>query len=281
LELRNPKSVHSLDYLYARWDTDGNRKMNAEDSLQNEVDNHTPRFIQSVIDRYPNTVPLSDKERRFFARLIIRTIVRNPAVLNSLINQPLTSVAKWAISLSRWLQRSGKEDKATNRLGKIRVIEGDMIETITTIDIDKRVEEFAKKRFIFMTPDADARNFVLGSQPYYIKPSAKSKNAGDEMNLQKDSFVGMVLHPRLLLALMDDAGTDEHLIISHADVNRLNGMFFKYSSKIAMVSANDIHGSWYWEHGQEESDQITQVFVEQNSNDSKDFSLALVTSLRQ
>ena len=244
--------------------------MNAEHSLKDEVDEETPKFVQQLISRHPQTLTLQDGERRFAARLILRSIIRNPVMLDHLQYHPLVWVAKQIFSLKRWIQRGKKTDEAKALLGKQRVLQGDFIESIVTIDIDERVEEFSKMRFVFLTPAHGVANFILGSQPYYIKPSAR-KNTSSEPNSHKDSFVGMVLHPRLLLALYDEVGADEHLTASSEDVMRLNGLFVKYSSVIAMVSANDIDGCWYWEHGKVGSDEISKVEIKniQNEEPSK------------
>jgi hypothetical protein len=81
---RNPKSVHALDYLYARWNEDGVRDSSAEHELKTEIVGHAAGFINDLISAYNarGEIDLQNYERKFISRLIIRTVVRNPTILN-------------------------------------------------------------------------------------------------------------------------------------------------------------------------------------------------------
>lgn len=232
------------------------------------MDDHAPQYVQNLMQRFPDILPLSRDERMFFSRLILRTIIRNPALFPYLNSQRYSRLLRWVFSLARWLERGGKRDDAISRLGKERVLQGEIMSRAATINIDERILELSNKRFVFVTPIADAPNFVLGSQPYYIKPS--ELKAGGSLNdkPQNDSFVGIVLHPRLLLAVHDDLYNDEHIFVSVEGMHRINGIFVKYSSAVVMASPDDLSGAWYWPHGRECTDEVVQVELEKQDTHS-------------
>ena len=257
LELRNPKSVHYADYLYASWDESGNRRTHAEDALAAEIDNLAPRHVQAIVDGFSDVLPIPADRRAFLARMVLRTITRNPVMLGSLSSAPQTPFL-WAIyRLKRWLKRSRTPDQAYDKLGRDRVIAGEMISDLVTINIDQRVKTLSEKRFAFLVPEKDAANFILGSQPYFINPNMLSDACGE--GRKKDAFCGVVIHPRMLLAIFDDCDEDEIATASQEDMQRINGLFVKYSSSVVMVDPRDIEGAWYRPLGGEDGGDIRTV----------------------
>lgn len=257
IELRNPRSVHKAEYLYARWDIDGKRDMRAEDALAAEIDNLAPDHVRKLLSDYPNIIPISGDRRRFLARMVLRIITRNPAMLDHLSGTPSARLAKCLYRLKRWLLRRKISDSAYEKRGIDRVLLGEMISSLVTLDIDKRVQELSEKRFALLIPDIEAPNFVLGSQPYFINPNmlGNATNAGRKI----DAFCGIVIHPRILLAIFDDKDQDEIIFATQDDVRRINGVFIKYSSSIVSVTPQDLEGAWYRPLGLEETDEIHRV----------------------
>lgn len=250
LEPRNPKSVHNVEYLYANWDVNGNRDMHAEEALAAEIDNEAPVQVRKILRAYPDIVPIPDSQRAFLARLVVRTVLRNPVILDRLTNAPISRFIRGLFRIKRWLNRKRLPDAAYEKLGRDRVLIGEMVSKFVTIDIEERVREFSAKRFAFLVPSNEASNFILGAQPFFMNPSMLSNTKGKER--MSDAFCGVVIHPRMLVAIFDDHEEDEIIIASQEDMNRINGLFVKYSSSVVMVTPNDLEGAWYKPHGLEE-----------------------------
>ena len=253
-ESRNPRSVHSFDYLYAKWDSLGKRDNKAEDALESEVDRQAPDQVRKLLKDYPNIIPLSVSQRNFWSRFILRTVIRNPAIIDHILRTWRGSLLKGVFRLKRWLERGREPDTAYRNRGKRRVLEAEIISSLVTKDIDLHVRDFSNKRFGWIVPEDGAPNFVLGSQPYFIKPDMRdSAKTGERKN---DAFCGVVVHPRMMLALFDDNNEDEIIVVGLEDMQRINGIFAKYSSAIVAVNPKDLDGCWYRPIGYEEGDEV-------------------------
>lgn len=257
IEQRNPQSVHQFEYLYANWDVNGKRQMRAEDSLAAEIDNHAPDHVSKILSEYPDVIPISGERRDFLARMVLRTIIRNPAILDKVSRTPLGRLVQFLYRLKRRLQRGRNTDSAYEKRGRDRVLLGEMISNLVEIDIEERVKELSAKRFALLVPDSEAPNFVLGSQPYFINPHMMNKSTDFER--KSDAFCGIVIHPRILLAIFDDQDEDEIIVANRDDMRRINGLFIKYSSSVVSVTPADLEGAWYHPYGQEETDEIFKV----------------------
>lgn len=263
LQPRNPDSVHSADYLYAKWDISGNRDMCAEDALAVEIDNDAPKQIEYLLGIFPDIVPLTSTQKQFFAKFILRTVLRNPNVLTRLSLAPAARLVMWLRRVQRRLTRGRNTDLAYKRIGKDRTLLGDFVSSIVTIDIDKRVQQLTEKRFAILIPSEGVTNFVLGSQPYFINPRMLS--GPNSLGRKDDAFCGMVIHPRMMLAIFDDNDPDEIIAANQEDMNRINGLFIKYSTEVVVKSPQDLDGVWYRPHGQEEGDIISVVHLEKKN----------------
>lgn len=253
-EPRNPRSVHSFVYLYARWDALGKRDNRAEDALEAEVDRKAPDQVKKLLKDYPNILPLSAAQRDFWARFVLRTLTRNPVMIYHVLSTWRGTLLRGVFRLKRWLERGQEPDAAYRSRGKRRVLEADIISSLVTKDIDLHVRDFSNKRFAWIVPEDGAPNFVLGSQPYFIKPGPReSDNTSARKN---DAFCGVVVHPRIMLALFDDSDEDEIIVVGLEDMQRINGIFCKYSSDIVAVSPKDLDGCWYRPFGHEEGDEV-------------------------
>lgn len=259
IELRNPKSVHKFDYLYASWDVSGKRDMRAEDALAVEIDNHAPDHVLKMLSEYPKVIPMSAERRDFLARMVVRTIIRNPAVLDHVSRTPLGRLVQFLYRLKRRLERGRSPDSAYEKRGRDRVLLGEMISNLVEIDIEERVKELSAKRFALLVPESEAPNFVLGSQPYFINPHMR--NSSTDFGRMNDAFCGIVIHPRMLLAIFDDGDEDEILFANRDDMQRINGLFIKYSSSVVSVTPADLEGAWYHPFGKEDSDDIHRVSI--------------------
>lgn len=250
-ELRNTKSIHYKDYLYARWGTDGVRDMKAEHNLKLEIDDHAPNLIRNLVEAFPDILPLPQKDRNFLSRLIVRSVLRNPATLNWVKNnwrfKLIGRITAWSRRLSSW--RNG--DAAVLRLGLEKVIDGDLNFRAATLDISKRSLDISKKKFCFLVAEAAAPNFVLGSQPYLLNPYGPND----------DAKICLAIHPRILVAVYDDQSEDEIMELSVEDVRRINGFFAKYSETIAMMDPHDIDNSWYLDFSENPNGERIEIRI--------------------
>lgn len=219
--------------------------MSAEHALRDEVDSNAPRFVRKLVDRHPNILPLSQEERVFLCRLILRTILRNPTTLDVVVQDRIVQFALKLLSLSRKLSLRSKNDDAKMRLGQDRVLRGELNHKVATFEIDQQIKYLTEMKFVFLLPEEGVKNFILGSQPYLLNPYAKTQGSDGECN---DCSLCLALHPRLLVTLYDEAGEDALLAATVEDVNRINGLFLKYSNSVVMVNYDDIDGAWYYEH---------------------------------
>lgn len=249
-ELRNPRSVHSSNYLYTRWDVLGKRDNQAEDALGREIDDQAPGQVNKLLNDYPNILPFSASQRNFWARFVLRTITRNPVIIDHLLRTWNGSLLKGVFRLKRWLERGREPDAAYRSRGKRRVLEAEITSSLVTKDIDLQVRDFSNKRFAWVVPEDGAPNFLLGSQPYFIKPDMR--DSAKTCERKNDAFCGVVVHPRMMLALFDDSDADEIIVVGLEDMQRLNGIFAKYSSAIVAVSPKDLDGCWYHPFGHDE-----------------------------
>lgn len=261
VELRNPKSVLYEDYLYARWDLDGTRDRSAEQALNHEIDNTAPRFVRELVQKFPDLLPLSEEDRLFLTRLIVRSILRNPATLRWGARLWGSRLALWLFWLSRKLRTGKGDDVAVDRYGKRRVLEGEFFYRVATHEIDAQVQAIARKQFVFVVPENGAPNFILGSQPYFL-----NANGGPS-----DLCISLTLHPRLMVGLTENPGADKVLIASVEDVNRINGLTIKYSNALVMVNAEDAQGAWFKDHGREHvEEEFILVSVKQGRDPEQD-----------
>lgn len=257
---RNPTSVHKIDFLYAKWEVSGTRDMHAEDALAKEIDDLAPTYVKNLLNDFPNSLSVSTKQRAFWTRFVLRTISRNPAVLDHLLRTWTGIWLKVLFRLLRWMDRGRKPDIAYKERGKKRVVDGDVISALVTHNIDLHVREFSKMRFSWVIPQVGAPNFVLGTQPYFIKPSMRATDRA--RSRQEDAFCGVVIHPRIMLSLFDDNEEDEMVSANVEDVQRINGLFAKYSSAIVAADAHDLDGAWFRPYGHDESDKIKVLEIQ-------------------
>lgn len=233
--------------------------MQAEKDLSTEIDNHAPSLVRKIVENYPNVLPIAGDQRALLARMVLRTITRNPAILAHLSGSLRGRLIKGIFAVKRWLERGRMADSAYERIGRDRVLHGELVSHLVTIDIDERVTELSAKRFVLIVPNNESPNFVLGSQPYFINPSMLGKARKGER--KKDAFCGIVIHPRILLALFDDQEADEIITANLEDMQRINGLFVKYSSAVIVVTPMDLDGVWFRPLGLEESDEIQKLTV--------------------
>lgn len=228
IEERNSRSVHQRDYLYATWDISGKRDMHAEDALGNEIDNIAPANIKTLIDKFPQILPLSDDQRGFFARFMLLTFIRNPVVLAHAAQLPGARFVNWLFRFQRWFERIGGDDAAYMKIGKAKVLSGMLHSELVTSDFESNIAELKGKRFVFAVPEKGSPNFLLGSKPYFQNPQ------------KEGPYFGVVLHPRLILCVFDDNLEDEVLTISKEDVCEFNRRIIEYSNSIIAAHENDI-----------------------------------------
>ena len=254
---RNPKSVHYIDNLYARWEADGSRDMTAEHHLQREIDDHAPDFVRSVIQQVndQNAISLSEDERSFLARWMLRTVLRSPMIVTLLHGLPQVKLARELFALSRQFGLNGAIDVAVDRYGEQRVIDGEVVSLASTIDIKANVEEIVKCGFHFCIPVDGARNFILGSQPNVIKPGHAGEGPDDAPSPNQ---LFLVLHPRIVVGTSFVPCPDLIIPFEDEDVQRVNGLFLKYCGSVVMHSTRDVDGAWHKPFGGEDSDEIVE-----------------------
>lgn len=257
IELRNPKSVHYEDYLYARWEVDGTRDMSAERALAIEVDNHAPEFVRQLIQRFPAVLPLSDRERHFVVRLVLRSILRNPTIIRTIAQTWQVRIALQLLKWSRRLSSRSGDDEGVRRMGEDRVVRAELNHIAATKNINNIIHTYENKMIAFMIPDLEDPNFVLGSQPYLIDPHPRAQQNGHVGSGL--ASISLVIHPRLMVTLMDGPEREGIVPASYDDVCRINGLFIKYCNKVVMVNATDAHGAWYMKDGSD--DEIAEVVV--------------------
>jgi|GEM_PF-5939254 len=237
LALRNPKSVHYEDYLYARWDTEGNRDMNAEHSLKSEIDDHAPKVIQELVDCWPNAVPLKEPNRSFLIKLAVRTVFRHPSIPNLAKRSFKVWVGMLLFRLSRRLERKSHEDGAYEKYGKKRVLHNEIQSHAATMDIDSILETLSHHTIGLLTIAEGSPNFVLGSQSFTLHPHAP----------ETDMWLGLVIHPRIMLGFFKEPKDDFLMVLETDDVLRINGFIIRQSNQVVMVNSQDIEGAWYQE----------------------------------
>ena len=235
LELRNIRSVHYRDYLYAKWDTDGNRDMRAEHFLGAEVDDKAPQVIKRLIQNWPPQFPLDPTDRTFLIELIVRTILRHPTIPNLASRSVKIRFAMLLLRAARWLGRNGEKDVAYDQYGKGRVLFGELMALSATLDIEQIVKQYVDRQISIMVLEEGAPNFVLGTQPFLLNPNG----AKDDIRL------GAVIHPRIFIGIHQNNGADFFSVLSKEDVCRINGFFIRQSQHIVMVSSADIEGAWF------------------------------------
>lgn len=259
--------MHSVDYLYAKWAVDGTRDSEAEKALAEEVDDKAITTIKELISGFEATgrFEMNTYQRQFLARLLARTIVRNPTTLNHLSAQPQVRFGMFLHGISRWIARGGKTDVAYGRYGKERVLLGEVASLSATTNIDAFVVEIAKRGFQFFLPENNARNFVLGSQPFLIN-NISSEQANSKRIAQLPDETGemyLVLHPRIMIRVHGPEDACEPIALVDDDMKRINGLFVKYSNSIIAVNSSDLDDVWYKEFGKETEDDFVRVTISQ------------------
>ncbi|MCF2870097.1 DUF4238 domain-containing protein [Octadecabacter sp. G9-8] len=267
LELRNPTSVHSVDYLYAKWAVDGTRNSEAEKALDDEVDDQSVATIKELIESFESTgrFEVTLLQRLFFARLLARTFIRNPTTLNHLAALPRVRFGLFLHRISRWIERGKNADIAYERYGRERVLLGELASQAATSNIDSFVIEIAKRGFQFCIPENNARNFILGSQPFLINNIA-SEQANSSRIVQLPDESGefyLVLHPRIMIKVHGREDFFEPIPLDDEDMKRINGLFVKYSNSVIAVNSSDLDEVWYKEFGKETEDDFVRVSISQ------------------
>lgn len=249
LDLRNTTSVHYREYLYADWDTEGQRDMTAEDALKQEIDDHAPTQIKKLVNSWPNPLPLPQSDRRFLLRLLVRTILRHPTLPQfALSASPRIRVAMILLKIARWLGRRQKTDLAYAKYGKRRVQTGMLMSLATQLDIDPVLADMEKRPLALLVPEESAPNFVLGTQPFILNPNGTST----------DIRLGLVVHPRIMIGVMADEGEDFLSGLSAEAMRRINGMLIRQSDTIVLANIKDVEGAWYEiQHGQDAGSRVT------------------------
>jgi hypothetical protein len=266
LEPRNPSSVHYVDHLYATWDIEGRRDVEAEKFLDRDIDTHSKGKIEEIIESYKKTgsFALSDDHRNFLVKLLVRTVMRNPTVINHVTRLPAVRMAMFFDGLSRLVGRGRKEDKAYTRYGKERVLLGKIASSMAMFDVSRVRNDLSSRGFHFYIPTEGSRNFVLGSQPFLINTVSQLQKKSRILRtdlLSRNNEVYLVIHPRVMLKVYGGQDSEYPIAMDDEDMKRVNGLFVKYSNSVVAVNAMDLDGVWYKDFGKEESDEKCFVTI--------------------
>jgi hypothetical protein len=143
--------------------------------------------------------------------------------------------------MARWIRTGRGNDAAYGRYGKNRVLSAEIATTAATINIDDRVSELSKRDIHFWTPENDARNFVLGSQPFLLKLDSSVRNShSDNVQGVFSGEIYLVVHPRLMIGVFGDKDSNYINLISDEEMKRINGLFVKYGETIVSNRLEDL-----------------------------------------
>lgn len=259
---RNPISVHTIDYLYARWGLDGTRDMTAESHLKSEIDDHARGFVKELAEQINsgNGMRLTIDQRKFLSRWMLKSILRSPMIIAILDTLPEIKLARGMLSTSRGFGRRVKGDPAVQRYGEQRVVDGEIMSLAATIDIDQFVNQLSGLGFFFCVPVDEARNFVLGSQPFIIKPAIK-KDGDFDASQEAQHQIYLVIHPRLMVGTNLVVEPDSIIHFTDDEVLRVNGIVCKYCGSVVMHSSRDVDGAWFRPFGAEAEDDVIEIRV--------------------
>jgi len=238
LDFRNPKSVHYREYLYATWDTDGNRDMSAEHFLRSEIDDRVPELVEKIASNWPNVLPLAIEDRDFLLNLIVRTILRHPTIPNLSKSSIEVRFASLLIRASRWLDRKNGRDAAYERYGRDRVLSSEIMSLAAKMDVEPLISQIENRQIGLFALEEGSPNLVLGTQPFLLNPHGKDT----------DIKAGLVIHPRILIGILAIEGDDFVGVLSKDDVYRINGLFIRQSRHLVLVNGSDIDGAWFDEY---------------------------------
>jgi len=270
LEPRNPRSVHSVDYLYSKWNVNGVRDSSAEIFLAEDVDNSSRSKIDEIVTGYHNNKEfvLTDSQREFLAKLLIRTVMRNPTLINHASRLPLIRLSMTLSRIARFIERGFRKDAAYDRYGRERVLLGEVATAAAQFDLKDLGKEIENRGFHFCIPNDEARNFILGSQPFIINTvsNTQGKSAISDVILSPGNEVYLVLHPRIILKVYGTSDSVIPIVLDDEDMKRINGLFVKYSNSVVAVKASDLQDVWYKDFGKETEDGRMIVTVSDDAS---------------